>query len=200
MRPSNSTTGSRSTSSTILRRGHSNSARPVRLVRLARFSRPVRPVRPARPDVVRVELIHQQRALQLARQLTQSFELAPLDAPGRSDCRDSTSSTADSPRPVISRRRSSTRTVAPRAVQQDRDRGEQLEDVQQLFVRRVVGKEMAQVDLPQRRDRPGQSHPAPARDTHVLLGVLRLHALRGTADCTSSATAARSSGIPGTGA
>ncbi len=66
--------------------------------------------------------------------------------------------------------------VGPLAAQQDRDRGDQAEDLQQLLVGRVVGQEVAQVDVAQRGHGARQAGPAAAADGHVLGAVPRRQA------------------------
>ena len=88
------------------------------------------------------------------------------------------SSRAESPRPVISRAELvEAEVVAGLSLEQDGNRGEQLEDVEQLLVRGVVRQEVAQVHLAQRRHRPGERGAPAAANADVELGVLRLLAL-----------------------
>src|SRR5207248_1009189 len=67
--------------------------------------------------------------------------------------------------------------VAALALEEDRDRGERLEDVEQLLVRGVVGQEMAEVDAAEARRRACQRRAASARYADVLRGVLRRRSL-----------------------
>ena len=67
--------------------------------------------------------------------------------------------------------------VALLAFEEDGDRREGLEDVEQLLVRRVVGEEVAEVDVPERGRGPRQRRAPPAADADVLRRVLRGQAL-----------------------
>ena len=87
-----------------------------------------------------------------ARRRPSSASSSPRDELAGRVARVATAGCADRPRPRISRRRSSARErVAALALEQDRDRREQPEDVEQLLVRGVVGQEVAEVDVAERR-------------------------------------------------
>ena len=58
--------------------------------------------------------------------------------------------------------------VAALALEQDRDGGERLEDVEQLLVRGVVGQEVAEVDVPEARRGARERRAAAAGDADVL--------------------------------
>ena len=64
--------------------------------------------------------------------------------------------------------------VSSLAIEGDWNRGEELEDVEQLLVRRVVGEEVTEIDFAERGDGPGQRGPASATDADVAFGVARL--------------------------
>jgi hypothetical protein len=66
-----------------------------------------------------------------------------------------------------------TELVSLGRVQQDRNRGEELEDVEQLLVGRVVGQEMPQIDVAQRGDRSRERATPTTAYADVTLGVLR---------------------------
>jgi hypothetical protein len=51
--------------------------------------------------------------------------------------------------------------VAPGGVEQDRDAGEGFEDVEQLFVRGVIGDEVAEVDRAEAAARVSAARPPP---------------------------------------
>jgi len=63
--------------------------------------------------------------------------------------------------------------VAPLGLEEDRDGGERLEDVEQLLVRRVVRQEVAEVDVTEARRRARERRAPAAGDGDVLGGVLR---------------------------
>ena len=80
--------------------------------------------------------------------------------------------------------------------EEDRDRGEELEDVEQLLVRGVVRQEVSQVDLAECRDRPSERSAPPTANADVVLGVFRLLVLA-VESLYRSATARRNSPNPG---
>ena len=100
------------------------------------------------PDVVRVELVEHQRAVELARdrhplrELVALHQLAGRVAGVRQQQRAEAAAVHLAPQIVDGER------VAALALEQDRDRRERLEDVEQLFVGGVVGQEVPQVDVP----------------------------------------------------
>ncbi len=128
------------------------------------------------PHVVRVELVDQHRAVQLARdgdplgQVVAADQLAGRVARVREQQR-----RQPAPHDLAAQLRRRERVAAVR-LEQDRDRREQAEDVEQLLVRGVVGQEVAQVDLAQRRRRAGQRRAPAAGHRDVLRAVLRRHA------------------------
>src|SRR2546425_762063 len=61
--------------------------------------------------------------------------------------------------------------IAAFALEQDRDGGERLEDVEQLFVGRVVGQEMPEVHVAEAGGRAGERGAPPARNADVLRAV-----------------------------
>ena len=145
------------------------------LDRTAASTRP--PPAPARPtDVVRIELVEQQRAVELARdrdparELVAANELAGRVARVRQQQRRQAAAVHLAAQVVGGER------VAALALEQDRDRGERLEDVEQLLVGGVVGEEVPEVDVPEARGRAGERGAPAARDADVLGAVLRRHA------------------------
>jgi len=124
---------------------------------------------------VRVELVDQQRRVLLAGHGDPAGQIVTLDqlAGGVAGVRQQQRRQAPPVHlaPQILHREA----VAAFALQQDGDGGERLEDVQQLLVGRVVGQEVAQVDVPQAGRGAGQRGAAAARHADVLGRVLRLH-------------------------
>src|SRR5262249_59344559 len=67
--------------------------------------------------------------------------------------------------------------ISALSFEEDGDRGEGLEDVEQLLVGGVVGEEVAEVDVAERGRRPRQRRAPAAADADVLRAVLRGEAL-----------------------
>jgi hypothetical protein len=76
---------------------------------------------------------------------------------------------------LISLRRSRRERVAAVAFEEDRDRRERLEDVEELFVGRVVGQEVAEVHVTEACGSARERGTAATRDADVLGRVLRRH-------------------------
>ena len=121
------------------------------------------------PDVVRVELVEEQRAVELARDVAPS---ASSSSPATSlpvGLHGFDSSSADRPRPEdLAPQILGGEGVAALALEQDRDGGERLEDVEQLLVRGVVGQEVAEVDVAEAGRGAGERGAPAARDADVL--------------------------------
>ena len=129
----------------------------------------------AGPDVVRVELVEQQRAVELARQrdplreLVALHQLAGRVAGVRQQQR-------RQPAPLdLAAQIVDGEGIAALPLEQDGDGGEGLEDVEQLLVGGVVGQEVAQVDLAEAGRRARERRAPAARDADVLGAVLRRH-------------------------
>ena len=127
---------------------------------------------------MRIELVDEQRALQLAREAHPAGQfLVPDQLSGRvagiGDEQRGEAAALHLAAQVLDRE-----GVAALAFQQDGDGGERAKDVQQLLVRRVVGQEMAQVDVAQRGRGAGQRSAPAAADGDVLGRVLGLHRMR----------------------
>ena len=125
------------------------------------------------PDVVRVELVDEKRAAELAGHRDPAGQLLVGDHAARGVAGIGEQDRREAAPGDLLAQVVGTEVVALAPVEQDRDRGEELEDVEQLFVGRVVGQEVAEVDLPQRRDGAGERGAASPADADVVLAVLR---------------------------
>ncbi|MDF2696799.1 MAG: hypothetical protein K0S65_5182 [Labilithrix sp.] len=128
---------------------------------------------PTAVDVVRVELVEEERAVEVAGDAHPAFELfsrhelAGRVARVREEKRRETTAQHLTAKVVRGE------AVAALAFEQDRDAREGLEDVEQLLVRRVVGDEVAEVDAAEACGSARERGTATAGDADVLGGVLR---------------------------
>jgi hypothetical protein len=124
-------------------------------------------------DVVRVKLVEQQRAVEVARDADPAFELLTRDQLARRVARIREEESGE-PAPLdLAPKVIGVERVAAISFEEDRDAGEGLEDVEQLFVRRVVGKEVPEIDRAEARCRARERRASTTGDADVLRGVLR---------------------------
>ena len=130
----------------------------------------------AAPDEVRVELVEDQRALEPPADVDPARQLVARDqlAHGVAGVRHQQCSQPASQ--DLALQVGGGEAVARLPAEQDGDGGHQPEDLQQLLVGGVVGQEVPEVDVPERRHRAGEAGAAAAGDGHVLGRVLRRHA------------------------
>ncbi len=127
-------------------------------------------------DVVRVELVEEEGAVELLGGADPGGQLLPADvlAGGVAGVRREDGGEAAAL--DLAAQVAHGEGVAALGLQQDGDGGEEAEDVEQLLVGGVVGEEVAEVDLPERRRRAGEGGAATAGDGDVLRAVARGHA------------------------
>jgi hypothetical protein len=99
---------------------------------------------------VRVELVEEQRAVELARRGDPGRELLAADQLAGRVARVREQERAEAAAEDLAPQVADGEGVAALALEQDRDGREQPEDVEQLLVGRVVGQEVAEVDLAER--------------------------------------------------
>src|SRR6266403_2974675 len=130
---------------------------------------------PRRPHVMRVELVDQERALQLAggahpaRELRALHQLAGRIA-GIAQQQRREPASLDLLAQVVR-----SEGVSTLSFEEDGDGRERLEDVEQLLIGGVVGEEVPEVHVPERGGRARQRGPSASADAHVFRAVLRGH-------------------------
>src|SRR5690606_25177389 len=99
-------------------------------------------------DVVRVELVEQERAVELPRGVDPALELLAGDELARGVAGVREQQRREAAPEDLAPEVVGGEAVAALGVEQDRDARERLEDVEQLLVRRVVRDEVPEVDAP----------------------------------------------------
>ena len=131
------------------------------------LDRQLRPAAP-RPDVVRVELVDEQRAVELARDRDPARELVAADQLAGRVARVRQQQRRQAAAVDLAAQIVDGEGVAALALEQDRDGGERLEDVEQLLVGGVVGQEVAEVDVAEAGGRARERGAPAAGDADVL--------------------------------
>src|SRR6267154_4347888 len=99
------------------------------------------------PHVVRVELVEEQRAVELPREVDPARELLALHELARGVARVRQQQRRESAPVHLAPQILDGESIAALALEQDGDGREGLEDVEQLLVGGVVGQEVAEVDV-----------------------------------------------------
>jgi hypothetical protein len=113
---------------------------------------------------VRIELVEDERAVELARDRDPASQLLAADDLAGRVARVGHEHRGQPAAHHLAAQVGRREGVATLALEQDRNRREQAEDVEQLLVRGVVGQEVAEVDVAERRGRARERGAAAARD------------------------------------